>query len=146
MKNTKNIASESNTKNFAQLEKGFKFSCKVIITQKIISQAKKLGYVGDNTDGDILDFFYLNSDKIKNYEDEANIHTSGNNQNVCYFDYECDGEIVNYSFKYLSNPEGTKMYHSQILFVNINGLICNMNLYQKVGITEYNQETILDEL
>ena len=145
MKNTKNIASESNTKNFAQLEKGFKFSCKVIITQKIISQAKKLGYVGDNTDGDILDFFYLNSDKIKNYEDFCEVYSSGNNQNVSYFDYECWGEIIDYS-KINSQKEGTKIYHSEILFVNENGLICTMNLFEKVGITEHNQETILDEI
>ena len=146
MKTQNNIASESNTNNFAKLESGFKFSSKIEITKKIINQAKKLGYIGNNTDGDILDFFYLNSDKIKNYEDEADVHNSGSNQNVCYFDYECDGEIVNYSFKYLSQPEGTKMYHSQILFVNKNGLICNMNLFEKVGITEYNQETILNEI
>ena len=145
MQTQNNIASESNSNNFAQLESGFKFSYKVIITPKIINQAKKLGYVGDNTEGDILHFFYLNSEKIKNYEDEANIHTSGNNQNVSYFDYECWGEIIDYS-KINSQKEGTKIYHSEILFVNENGLICNMNLYQKVGITEYNQETILDEI
>ena len=119
---------------------------KNLITNTIISQAISLGFDFSNLPSNydlyevsqsLLDFFSENSDRLETIEDECEV-TAGKQQSVIYGDYECFGEIVNFS-DHWHKPSDTKIYHSDFVTVDTDGLVKRMKLYYLVGETDLNQ-------
>ena len=117
-----------------------------IITNKIISQAISLGFDFEQFDNEtdlkevsqvIYDFFNEKSDKLPTLEDECEVSNHGYSQTVSYRDYVSSGQIVSFSENWHNSPD-TKVYHSDFIMVDKDGLIKNMRLYYLVGETDYN--------
>lgn len=118
---------------------------KTIFLNTVIAQAIELGFDFEQFPADttieeitseMIDFFNENSDRLPRLEDECEVTSHGNGQNVSYNDYVCTGEIVNFSDKWGEAPE-TKVFHSAFIMLE-GGKMCNMNLYYLVGETDYN--------
>ena len=108
------------------------------ITNSIILQAISMGYEFDNLDEkNLWEFFFENEDLLEQLEDECEVTSTNRGQLVTHGDYVCRGEIVQFSENW-SKPIGTKVYHSNYLTIDRDGLVKNMNLYYIVGETEYN--------
>lgn len=116
-----------------------------LFKNSIISQAIELGFDFNQFSDDVtveeineimLDFFHENSDRLPELEDECEVQ-GGGNQNVVYGDYQCSGEIVDFSAHWHKSPD-TKVYHSDFVMEDVDGLMKNMRLYYLVGETDYN--------
>jgi hypothetical protein len=112
----------------------------------IITQAISLGFDFDQFSTDttieeiqqsLMEFFFENSDKLPTLEDECEVTSNGRSQNVNYGDYTSSGEIVHFSENWHKSPE-TKVFHSDFVMEDTDGLMKNMRLYYLVGETEYN--------
>lgn len=119
---------------------------KNLIKNTIIRQAIELGFDFEQFTNDadlqevseaLMDFFNENSDKLPRLEDECEVTSNGRTQNVSYGDFWSDGEIVNFSDNWHKSPE-TKVFHSDFVMEDADGLMKNMNLYYLVGETDYN--------
>jgi hypothetical protein len=117
-----------------------------IFKNTIIQQAISLGldfeqFTHDATIEEIakqmLDFFSENSEKLERIEDECEVSSNGRSQHVRYGDFWSDGEIVDFSSSWGKTPE-TKVFHSDFVMEDEDGLMKNMHLYYLVGETEYN--------
>lgn len=106
----------------------------------IIQQALELGFQFDQFEKNdtmqdvgeaILEFFKENSDKLPQVEDHCEVHGHGNRQYVSYRNYSCSGQIVDYSEDW-NKPAGTKVFHSDFVFLDSDGLHKQMNLYYLV--------------
>jgi hypothetical protein len=114
------------------------------LENSIIKQAIELGCdFSDFNDFDyslndfLVEFFIENSEKLNQLYDKCDVLTYGNSQSVTYKDYTCSGQIVDFSQHWADEP-GTKVYHSQFLILDDDGLIKQMNLYYVVPQTIYN--------
>lgn len=119
---------------------------KNLIKNTIISQAIKLGFDFEQFSNDadlqevsqaLMDFFNENSHKLPRLEDECEVTNNGRTQHVSYGDFWSDGEIVDFSANWHKSPE-TKVFHSDFVMEDSDGLMKNMNLYYVVGETDYN--------
>lgn len=119
---------------------------KNLIKNTIIRQAIELGFDFEQFTNDadlqevseaLMDFFNENSDKLPKLEDECKVTSNGRTQHVSYGDYWVDGEIVNFSDNWHKSPE-TKVFHSDFVMEDTDGLIKTMHLYYLVGETDYN--------
>lgn len=70
-------------------------------------------------------------------EDECEVKNNGRTQHVRYVDFCSDGEIVDFSVNWHKSPE-TKIFHSDFVMEDTDGLMKYMNLYYLVGQTDYN--------
>jgi hypothetical protein len=118
---------------------------KNILKNSIIKQAIELGFDFDASIADtleelnqeLMDFFNENSDKLPRLEDECEVTTNGRTQHVSYGDFWSDGEIVDFRAHWHKSPD-TKVFHSDFVMEDSDGLMKNMNLYYLVGDTDYN--------
>lgn len=119
---------------------------KTISKNKIIQQAISLGFdfeqfTDDTTVDEIsqsmLDFFSENSEKLERIEDECEVSSDGRSQYVSYGDFTSTGDIIDFSANWDKSPE-TKIFHSDFVMEDKDGLMKNMHLYYLVGETEYN--------
>lgn len=119
---------------------------KSLIKNTIISQAISLGFNFNGVSSDIdmhelnqllLDFFNENAAKLPQLEDECEVTSHGRSQNVNYGDYTSSGEIVDCSAHWHKSPD-TKVFHSDFVMEDTDGIMKNMNLYYLVGETDYN--------
>ena len=119
---------------------------KNLIKNTIISQAIELGFDFEQFTNDadlqevnqaLMDFFKENSDKLSRLEDECEVTSNGRNQHVSYGDFWSDGEIVDFSANWHKAPE-TKIFHSDFVMEDTDGLMKNMHLYYLVGENDYN--------
>lgn len=119
---------------------------KDLFKNSIISQAIELGFdfaefSNDSTVEEInealLEFFHENYDKLPEIEDECEVDYTGRGQSVTYGDYQCSGEIVNFSDHWHKAPD-TKVYHSDFVMEDNDGKMKLMRLFYYVGETEYN--------
>lgn len=119
---------------------------KNLIKNTIISQAIKLGFNFEQftSDADLQEvsealiyFFTENAEKLPRIEDECEVTSNGRSQHVSYGDFESDGQIVDFSDNWHKSPE-TKVFHSDFVIEDTDGLMKNMHLYYLVGETDYN--------
>ena len=119
---------------------------KNLIKNTIISQAIDLGFDFEQftIDADLqevsealVDFFNENSEKLPRLEDECEVTNNGRSQHVSYGEFWSDGEIVDFSANWHKSPE-TKVFHSDFVMEDADGLMKNMHLYYLVGETDYN--------
>ena len=119
---------------------------KTIFKNTIINQAISLGFDFEQFTNDatieeiaqeMLDFFSENSEKLERIEDECEVTNNGRTQHVSYGDFWSDGEIVDFSANWDKTPE-TKIFHSDFVMEDKDGLMKNMHLFYLVGETEYN--------
>lgn len=112
----------------------------------IIKQAIALGFDFEQFTNDatieeitqeMTDFFSENREKLEKIEDECEVTNNGRTQHVSYGDFWSDGEIINFSDNWEKSPE-TKVFHSDFVMEDKDGLMKNMQLYYLVGETEYN--------
>lgn len=119
---------------------------KSLIKNTIIRQAIELGFDFEQFTNDtdlqevnqtLIDFFNENSGKLPRLEDECEVTNNGRTQHVCYVDFWSDGEIIDFSNHWSKSPD-TKIFHSDFVMEDNDGLMKNMHLYYLVGETEYN--------
>ena len=119
---------------------------KNLIKNTIISQAIELGFDFEQFTNDadlqevsqaLMDFFNENSEKLPRLEDECEVTNNGRSQHVSYGEFWSDGEIVDFSANWHKSPE-TKVFHSDFVMEDADGLMKNMHLYYLDGETDYN--------
>jgi hypothetical protein len=112
----------------------------------IINQAISLGFNFEQFDSEttfekitttMMEFFFENSDKLERLEEECEVSSNGRGQHVIYGDFESSGEIVAFSENWHKAPE-TKVFHSNFVMQDNDGLMKQMNLYYLVGETDNN--------
>jgi len=120
---------------------------KTTIKNKIIHQALKLGFdfrgipketTIDELDDMLQEFFYANSDELPQVEDECEVKNCGRYQTVSYRDFIATGEIVDFSQHWHEHPD-TKVYHERFIFEDNDGFLKRMNLFYRVGKTDFNE-------
>lgn len=118
-----------------------------LVTNTIIAQAILLGFdfsllpastTNEELNTELLNFFMDGTQDLETIEAECEVNP-GRQQSVIYEDYECYGEIVDFSAHW-HKPAGTKVYHSDYITVDKDGKVKRMKLYYLVGETEYNTE------
>lgn len=111
-----------------------------------IQTAIKLGYNFENAnfetieemEKEIIEFLHENSSKLRRVNEECEVRVHGNSQYVSYDDYSSSGEILEYGPGYWSKRVGTRVYHSEFMRIEKDGLPVSVNLYQKVIKTHLN--------
>lgn len=126
---------------------------KNLIKNTVISQAISLGFDFEQFTNDaelqeveqaLVDFFNENSDKLPRLEDECEVKSNGRTQHVSYRYFWIDGEIVDFSSHWHESPD-TKIFHSDFVMEDADGLMKNMHLYYLVGETDYNAPVKIEE-
>lgn len=117
-----------------------------IFNNKAINQAIEFGFdfsefTEDDTLGIVADalfsFFNDNSGRLQQEEAECDVTGFNGRQHVSFGDYESDGGIVDFSEHWHKSPD-TKVFHSEFIFIDSDGLAKNQRLYYLVGETDYN--------
>jgi hypothetical protein len=82
------------------------------------------------------EFFKDNICLLEREEDKCEVRCTNREQHVSYGDYDCTGEIVDFS-QHWRKPVGTKVFHSDFITEHC-GRMVHMHLYYEVEETEYN--------
>jgi hypothetical protein len=82
------------------------------------------------------EFFKDNTHLLEREEDKCEVRCTNREQHVSYGDYDCTGEIVDFS-QHWRKPVGTKVFHSDFITEHC-GRMVHMHLYYEVEETEYN--------
>ena len=115
------------------------------IKSSIIGQAIELGFdfseIVDSVEmwelSEMLEeFFKDNICLLEREEDKCEVRCTNREQQVSYGDYDCTGEIVDFSQNW-RKPVGTMVFHSDFITESC-GRMVHMHLYYEVEETEYN--------
>jgi len=94
---------------------------------------------------EVYEFLNENLELLPREEDECDVSGHGSSQYVNHGDYSSGGEILQYDENYWFLQPGSKVFHSNYLFIDNEGKCFNMNLYQVVRENEYNTPKDISE-